>query len=290
MTSDGGYLLEDASEGRTLVATGVWSRDAEAVLKRGEADGLVLNYARGFCEPNLEFLDRSWNVRRLDILDRGITDLEPIARLGDSLQALSVQAAPSAELDLGQLPHLGSLAGEWGLVRETLSRVETLQSVITWRFDEADLSAFRDHLGLEKIVVKEAPRLETLAGVEELRHLSVLQLIVARELADISAVADLGASLRDFELECCLEITSLDDIEPLVKLTFLGIGDCGRIDSLGPVGALGNLESLYAWGSTRIVDGDLAPLIGLPRLADLRMRDRKEYRPRLSEIQAQLSR
>jgi hypothetical protein len=53
-----------------------------------------------------------WGIRRLNILDRGIEDLAPIGGLGNSLEALSVQAAPSATLDLGLVPRLRSIAGE----------------------------------------------------------------------------------------------------------------------------------------------------------------------------------
>ncbi len=118
-------------------------------------------------EGHLGFLDGSWGVRRLNILDRGITDLEPIGRLRDSLQALSVQAAPSAELDLGALPRLRSVAGEWELIRGTLGRLNALQSVITWRFDDPDLHAFRDHVSLERLTIKEAPYLESLSGLAD---------------------------------------------------------------------------------------------------------------------------
>jgi len=81
------------------VVTGRWSRQTEDALAHGEADGLVLNHARGFCESNLEFLAPHWNVRRLDVLDRKILDLEPVGRLGGSLENLSVQADPRAKLD-----------------------------------------------------------------------------------------------------------------------------------------------------------------------------------------------
>jgi hypothetical protein len=82
MTGGPGYVLEDSPEGRTLVVTGRWSNDAARALARGEADGLVLNYARGFCEGSLDLLDSGWPLRRLDVLDRSIVDLDPIGRLG----------------------------------------------------------------------------------------------------------------------------------------------------------------------------------------------------------------
>jgi hypothetical protein len=288
MTTRAGYIIEDAPAGRTLVVTGAWSDEAGEALARGEADGLVLNYARGFSEGNLDFLDGTWGVRRLNILDRGLTDLEPIGRLRDSLQALSVQAAPSAEVDLGAFPHLRSVAGEWELLRGTLSRVDALQSVITWRFDEADLHAFRDHVGLERLTIKEAPHLDSLSGLADLPELKILGVFLARRLRDISDVTDL-ASLRELEFEDCPALDSLDDVEALVNLRFLGISECGDIESLAPIGSLDQLEVLYAWGSTRIVDGDLSPLARLPRLKEIRMRDRRGYKPRVADLLSGLS-
>jgi hypothetical protein len=54
------------------------------------------------------------------------------------------------------------------------------------------------------------------------------------------------------------------------------------------VGELSLLECLYAWGSTRIEDGDLSPLLRLSHLSEIRMRDRREYRPRLAQVKEQL--
>jgi hypothetical protein len=48
----GGYVIEDRPEGRTLVVTGDWSDRAAGVLVSGQADGLVLNYARGPVLPH----------------------------------------------------------------------------------------------------------------------------------------------------------------------------------------------------------------------------------------------
>lgn len=286
--SQAGYELEDAPEGRALVVTGPWSDKAAETLARGDADGLVLNYARGFCEGNLDFLDGAWGLRRLNILDRGITDLEPVGRLRDSLLALSVQAASSAELDLGTLPKLRSVAGDWGLIRGTLGRVDGLQSVITWQFDEGDLHAFRDHVNLERLIIKEAPHLNSLSGLADLPELKVLGVFLARRLEDISDVAGLR-SLRELEFEDCPAVISLDDVDSLVNLRFLGVSECGDIESLAPTESLKQLEVLYAWGSTCIVDGDLSPLARLPRLKEIRMRDRRSYNPRVADLVSALS-
>lgn len=284
MTQHEGYVLEDGPEGRTLVVTGRWTSEIERTLARGAADGLVLNYARGFSEKSLAFLAGGWGVRRLNVLDRTIVDLEPIGRLGDSLEDLSVQAAPRAQLDFGPLPHLRSVAGEWKLIRPTLDRVEMLRSVITWRFDETDLRTFRNHFALERLTLKEAPHLESLSGVANLPSLAILGVFLARRLHDISDVAECAASLRGLKFEDCPGISNLDDVESLVNLRVLSFGECGDVASLGPIRHLDLLEEFYAWGSTRILDLDLSVLARLPRLREIRMRDRRGYTPRVVDL------
>lgn len=282
------YVFDDAPEGRSLVVTGAWSPEAAESLKRGEADGLVLNYARGFTEHSLEFLEAGWGVRRLRVLDRSIEDLTPIGRLSESLEELSVQAAPPAELDLGLVPRVRVLGAEWALIRPTVSALDALREVITWRFDEVDLHAFRDHVNLRRLVVKDAPRLESLDGIGSLPDLEVLSIIGARRLGDIADVADLGATLQEFELQGCRALSAIDDVASLVNLRFLGVSDCGDIESFAPIKELENLEELYAWGSTRVVDGDLSPLARLPELKEIRMQERREYGPRVAELKSSL--
>jgi internalin A len=285
MTAQGqaGHVIEETPEGQDLVVTGPWSNESAEVLARGDIDGLVLNYAHGFVEPSLEFLG-SWPIRRLNVLDRSLSDLKPLARLGDSLERLSIQAAPGAELDLAALPNLRALGGEWGLIRETLSALTALERLITWRFDEIDLHAFRDHVCLERLTLKDAPYLESLAGIGELSELAFLGIIGGPKLEYISEVAERAQSLRELEFQDCSFITDLNDIAGLINLRFLGVSNCGDIESLAPIGSLHQLEVLYAWGSTRVVDGDLSPLTHLPQLREIRMRDRAAYTPRKSDL------
>jgi hypothetical protein len=288
MTSDEGFVVEDRPEGRTLVVTGRWTEEAEAVLDRPDVDGLSLNYARGFCEPDLGFV-KDWSIRRLRVLDHKLTDLTPLARLSATLEDLSVQAAPDAELDLSAFSHLQHIGCEWELIRPSLGRVDDLRSVITWEFGDVDLHSFRDHVALQRLTIKHGPYLDSLSGIGDLPALEVLKIMGARRLCDVSDVDGLAASLRRLELEDCRPISALDDVEGLVELRFLGVNDCGEVASLAPVASLRNLEKLYAWGSTRVVDGDLSPLASLPMLSELRMRERRDYRPRVSEIKAAFS-
>lgn len=280
-----GYVMEDSPEGRSLVVTGPWSEDAVRALARGEADGLVLNYARGFCEGTLALLDGGWPLRRLSVLDRSIVDLEPIGRLA-GLEELSVQAAANAVLDLGALPGLRSVTGEWPLIDRTLSAVTELEHVITWMFADVDLHAFRDHVALKTLTIKDAPYLESLSGLGNLPDLAAFTIVGAPCLHEIDDIVELAESLRELKFEECTRIEAIDAVEPLVGLRFLGVSECGDIASLSPVGSLAQLETLYAWGSTKVVDGDLSPLTRLPRLKEIRMRNRRGYKPPVGDIAA----
>jgi hypothetical protein len=144
-------------------------------------------------------------------------------------------------------------------------------------------------VALKHLTVKEAPNLESVSGIRDLPNRTVLGIFLARRLGEIGDVADRGRSLRELELEDRPGIDAIDDVESLGYLRFLSISECGDIASLAPVGSLKQLETLYAWGSTRIVDADLSPLAQLPRLKEIRMRNRRGYKPPVSDLVSALS-
>jgi len=275
------WMLEDEPQGTTLVVTGPWSEEPAEVLASRRADGLTLNYARGFSGASLEFLDARWQLRRFHLLDRSIVDLSPVGRLGGSLEELSIEAAQTAELDLARLTRLRTLSGPWWLLSPTLSDVMELCELITFEFDEPDLRSIRDHAALRRLTIKDAPHLKSLSGIDDLTDLAEVRIQGAPRLRDISQLRWLGDCLVELWLEGCRGLGALDDIEPLARLRALYIGDCGPIESVAPLADLQQLEHLSAWGTTRVVDGDLTPLVGLPGLREVRMRDRREYQPRL---------
>ena len=282
-----GYRIDQNDLGRTLVVTGGWTAEAARVLDRGDVDGLTLNYALGFSEPTLDFLD-GWPIRRLNILARDLTDLEPIARLRETLEELSVQAAPEASLDLGDAPRLRAVAGEWELIRWQLRLLDSLERLITWRFDETTLLPLSEYEQLQHLTIKEPGKLESLLGAENLSSLRHLELISAPRLTDISAIAGL-VDLEELSIQDARGLVTLEQVSQLTNLWHLGIADCGDVESLAPLVGLTRLRSLYAWGTTRVVDGDLSPLLGLSALTDFRMRSRRQYSPSVEEVKAHLA-
>lgn len=175
------------------------------------------------------------------------------------------------------------------LIGHTLGGVELLENINTWSYLEEDLHPFSNHFSLKRLIVNDAPHLRSMSGIQLLREMGELRVVLAPKLDDIGAVGELADSLLELELQGCAGIEAIDELEPLVHRRQLGLNNCGRIESLSPLIGMQQLEVLLAWGSTRIVDGDLSPLMRLPCLQDVRMRDRREYRPRVAEIKAAIA-
>jgi hypothetical protein len=283
------FVIEETAEGRNLVVTGDWSASAASALLSGSADGLTLNYARGYRERSLDFL-QGWPVRRLAILARTIKDLAPVYRFASTLEALSIETSPEASLDLRELPLLTRLGADWEQVRETIAFGGDLRRLFLMRYREPDLRPLGEHRSLAALVMKERPQLESLAGIDQLPSLSELGLFLAPRLHDISDLVSATASshLRKLQLQSCSGIERLDAVGDAYGLQFLNFSDCGDVQSLSPLLALREMRVLYLYGTTRVLDGDLTPLTRLPRLAELRMQSRREYRPSVREVQSRL--
>ena len=199
-----------------------------------------------------------------------------------------MQAAPGVSLDLGEMPQLRSLAGEWEVIRWQLRFLESLETLVTWRFDEDSLLALNEHVGLQRLTIKEARRLASLLGAEHMVALRRLEVLLAPSLADVNAISDL-VELQELSFETARRLDALDDIKSLTRLSHLGIANSGGIRSLTPVTEMKELKSLYAWGTTHILDNDMTPLLGLSALTDLRIRPRKSYNPTVADVMAALS-
>ena len=239
---DPGFHVEHENGGATLVVTGSWSRQAERVLDSGRVDGLDLNYAKGFENTDLAFI-RPWPLKRLDILDRTITDVTPIYALSSTLESLSVQSAPAAAIDLARLPSLTSVSAAWAQVSSSVGELPGLTDLFLLSYSEVDFAPLRWNTRLVRLRFKDHPRLQSLAGLEALQSIQHLGVYLA-PLRDITALCDLPSTgLRELHLESC-RMSDLSSVASARGLRFLNASDCGEIESLRPLHGLDDLENL----------------------------------------------
>ena len=284
------FDLVASEHGTDLVVTGDWSPATAKALSRGKADGLILNYARGYRERNLEFL-QDWPLRRIRILAGTITDLAPVYRMAATLESISVITAPRAPLNLARLPKLTHLGAEWEQVESSIEAGVGLRDLYLGSYNPRDLTPLAQSRQLRSISMKDRPYIESLAGIDAFPLLEKLGIYLARGLSDLSDLASASAPrhLRELQLESDRGITRLDEIGTATNLEFLNISDLRDIESLAPLGNLKLLDTLYAYETTRVADGDLTPLMRLPSLKDLRMMNRRSYSPSVGEVKARLS-
>jgi hypothetical protein len=119
-------------------------------------------------------------------------------------------------------------------------------------------------------------------GCPPLDHLGIY---LATSLDDFGPLGE-TTTLRELHLESCRGLSDLFPIASSHALQLLNVADCGDIASLAPIAPLCELEAVWLYGTTKIVDDDLTPLAGLPLLSELRIMSRRSYRPSVDQLHA----
>jgi internalin A len=171
----------------------------------------------------------------------------------------------------------------WNAGFESVFGCGSLESLFVFSQPDADLSRYGELGALRRLELSQGRKLLSTRGVGELDFLGLYH---QGALAELAGLPD----LRVLSLQTCKRIETLDGVAGCTSLTQLDVANCGDIASLAPLTGLRELERLGAWESTRVLDGDLSVLLTLPRLRELRMADRRGYRPGVSEIEAVLPR
>lgn len=272
---------------REVVITGPWSTEMETAIQTGVADRVVCNYALGFDEPDLRFLQHL-PITQLVVLDPRINDLEPLYTLAPTLQLLHLTVDPHASIDLGELPQLRDLSAPWTQVADTVTTAGRLERAALGNYQPDDLTPLAALSNLTALSMKDRPGIRSLAGLGQLPHLTDLGIYAAPRLHDI---ADLRGrdKITTLYLQACPKLNTTEDLDGCTALRKLNLAEGGDLDSCAPLGTLTALEELYLYGTTRFTDGDLTPIAELPHLTELRMQNRRHYRPTVKAIQAMIS-
>lgn len=258
-----------------VVLEGGWRDEYEARLQDLEALSISV---RG---DDLSFLERVPHLRGLVLNAGEARDLSPVAALrGLETLTLNVAAKPRIELDLSAFAALRTLRMYWNPGFESVFACRSLESLYVFGPPDPDLARFGQLPHLRRLELSQGRRLQTTRGVGPVRFLGLYQQGGLSELAELPALEELA-------IEGARKLGAIDAVAglPLRRLT---LANCGDIASLAPLAGMDTLEELFAWESTRILDGDLSVLLTLPRLRTVALRDRREYRPRVSEIEAAL--
>lgn len=262
-----------------VILEGGW-RDSYADVMAAEGLSVLSIAVRG---DDLSFLSRVPDLRGLVLNAGEVRDLSPVQALARlETLTLNTPTKPKLSLDFGAFGALRVLRMYWNAGFESVFGCASLESLFVFSQPDADLSRYGGLGALRRLELSQGRKLLSTRGVGALDFLGLYHQGALAELADLP-------DLRVLSLQTCKRIETLDGVAGCTSLTQLDVANCGDIASLAPLAGLRELERLGAWESTRVLDGDLSVLLSLPRLREVRMRDRREYRPRVGEIEAALA-
>ena len=231
---------------------------------------------------DLSFLARVPELRGLVLNAGEVRDLSAVQALGGlETLTLNTPTKPKLPLDFTAFPALRVLRMYWNAGFESVFGCAALESLYVFSQPDADLSRYGALGALRRLELSQGRKLLSTQGVGELDFLGLYSQGALTELTDLPDLSVLS-------LQTAKNVDALDGVAGCTSLTRLDVANCGDIASLAPLAGLTALETFGAWESTRILDGDLSVLLRLPRLREVRMRDRREYRPPVSEIEAAL--
>jgi hypothetical protein len=287
-SASNGFAVREWAGTIEMAVVGPWSDEAASAFECENVDRLILNTTLGFDEPSLDFLT-GLPVRELDIRDSRVNSegLEPLYSLSETLVKVDLGISARAIVDLARLPRLTNLIATWRQVRASINHAVELESLFLDSYEEPDLTPLAMLRSLSSLGMTGRPRISSLLGLSTPTSMQHLSISVASKLTDLTELRTMR-NLVTLQFEGCRRISSIADIEACVGVQFLNVGECGELPTIAPIRMLTSLDSLYLYGDTKVLDGDLTPILALPRLEDFRMMNRRHYKPSVSEIEERI--
>ena len=200
----GGFKILQLNDGNLLP-------EAVALVDKGRADGINLNYIRNW-RTDLEPLRVCKTIKCLIVNDYPPSmayDYSAIHSLS-SLVHLSINTADKKEIDFTAFPKLTSVTLRWRSKASSLFRCTQLRDLFLGNYNEKDLlqlsglknlkylrinlgsvvslTGLSNISGLEELMLMQATKLENIDDILELKHLKYLRIDNCRRVKNIDGI------------------------------------------------------------------------------------------------------
>lgn len=276
-------IMKAGEYGPRAILTGPCSRATLASLERRSIVELELNHAFGWRGDDIRFVASLPQLQVFDILDFLIEDIDPIHELRN-LRSLGVSTYCKSEIRFSAFPLLEHCGIEWRAKAKSVFDCISLKHLFLNRYSGKNASDIGRLTRLESLEVLNAP-VADLSGLSSLPVLKSLRIANLRCLESLDGLGEIG-SLEELTIDTCRKVQSIAELARLLKLRTLVLNNLGEIESIRPIAGLRELRDVRFVESTNIVDGDLTPLAGLPRLKELSFKNRRHYSHRREQFEA----
>lgn len=231
---------------------------------------------------DLSFLADFPNLRYLEVVDQERVNTRPLDGLSN-LRGLRLET-PGTGLDFSCFPELEVFVGDWHRDNSNVHRCEELRKLRIWHFKprSLDLSSLAHATRLEWLDLTQTG-IVSLAGLETLADLRYCEIAYAPQLQSLAALSSGQIELRELSFQKAKKIASYEPIAALRRLRRIKISDCASMPDLKWTKGMDQLD-FFSFVETNVEDGDLSPLLRLPKLRYVGTSDKRHYNYKFADI------
>jgi hypothetical protein len=268
-----------------LIISGNWTEDIESFVLKNKVDSLYLNYALGWQDNNVNFLEGLSHLKNLKIIAHEIENLKVINQLYN-LRYLSLDVSSQSQdsIDFTNFSELKECSFHWLKGSRNLSCCQALEKFFLYDYPSEDMETVFKLKNLRELHIVSGRRIDNIDGIDELGLLTHLELSYLPKLSCISPLSTLK-KLTHLEINSCKNINNIKALSKLINLKTLLLENLDDIISLKPLKSCINLEYLGFTNSTKVLDGDFNFLKELPQLKTIVYQNRKHYSDKRQDLQ-----
>ncbi len=231
---------------------------------------------------DLGFLADFPDLLYLEILDQKRVNTRAFDGL-ENLRGLRIDT-PGAGIDFACFPHLEVFVGDWHVDNCNLDRSQELRRLRVWQFKPrtADFSMLANITRLEQLEITQT-NISSLEGLETLQDLRYFSLCYAAKLQSLDRLASSGTEIRELEIENAKKIASYQPIAAVSRLRRLILSSCAPMADLKWTKGMDYLDS-FSFVNTNVEDGDLSPLLNLPKLRYVGTMDKRHHNYKFEQL------
>jgi len=270
-----GFLIENRPDGAHALVHRPLAPDEVKSLRSLNVSTVEIVDAKGWIGGSIAF------VREMDFIERLCirSMLVPAAQLSSvesliHLKVLEIATCCRTPIDFSGFRQLERCVLKWRKGCESLFDCGQLTSLVIMCYREPQLP-IQNLIALERLQILDSSTktLDFLRQLKSLRRMRLGALHCLRDTQDIGY----ATGLQYLDIDRCSGFSSILEFKKLEKLLYLCLNDIGTIESLQPLRALLELESVFFWGNTKVNDGRIEFLRELPRFSYVSFANRRHY-------------
>lgn len=248
--------------------------------------GIHISSLGPFKGSDVEFLREHTDVSSVLMSEGGGIDLSGLTHLS-KLKHLTLDNYDSP-VPLCEFGKLETFAGRWSDGLRLGPDCKRLRSLSLRNYKAKDLTQFPHLPALVDLELIQSS-IASLTGIESLKQARAIKFHRCSKLCSIDAIAGLSdRNLEQLSFERCRKIQDFESLGRLSHVKTINLQYCSDLHSLEFLRGCKQLEGFGFFG-TKFPEGDLAPLLLLPKLSFVGMEDKRHFSHTKSDLTAFLS-